>query len=98
MPESPTNEVVVSAASLSPSVSSLVVLLLPTLLEAAISSLFRAFRAQAAALKQGAGDSYKVLSVACISVENDVQIETRDAEDARDTKSINLCSGARKVG
>jgi len=34
----------------------------------------------------------------CTRVENDVQIETRDAEGARDTKSINLCSGARKVG
>jgi len=30
-------------------------------------------------------------------VENDVPTETRDAEDARNTKGINLCSGARKV-
>ena len=75
------------------SVSSLVVLPSLMLLEVVISSLSRVFRAWAAPLKQGA------LGVrGMYPGRENVQIETRDAESARDTKNINLCSGARKVG
>jgi hypothetical protein len=100
MQESPTNEVVVSysrcrrSSLLFTSVSSLVVLLLPTLLDAVISSLSRALRAQAAPPKQERliQDGFHGMYLE----EKEAQTETRDAGDVRNTKSINLCSRAQK--
>ena len=75
------------------SVSSIMVLSLPTLLEAAISSLSRAFRTQSITPKtrsrrQVVQDGVRGMC----PEEKEVQTETQ----CRGTKSINLCSGAQE--